>query len=195
MKKILLTISIMLLTVTALAQTARSVLDKTAALLSNNGGISATFSIKNGPTGNISVKGRKFKATTPQGVVWFDGKTQWTYVKQNDEVNVSNPTEAELQAINPYNFVYMYKKGYKAELKDAGSLYQIYLVATDKQKGIQEMFIRIDKKTYTPQMLSMRQGTRWTTITVVDFKKAKLPDATFTFQSKDFPQAEIVDLR
>ena len=177
------------------AQTARQVLDKTAAALSNEGGITASFTIKGGPSGTISVKGRKFQATTPQGIVWFDGKTQWTYMKQNGEVNISNPTTAELQAINPYNFINLYKKGYKAELKDVGKLYQIHLVATSAKQSIGEMFIRVDKNTYAPTILSMREGKNWTTITVGSFKKAKLADSYFTFPSKDYPQAEIIDLR
>lgn len=195
MKKILQTLALLLLAVAASAQTARQVLDKTAAALSNKGGITASFSIKGGVSGTISVKGRKFQASTPQGIVWFDGKTQWTYVEQNGEVNVSNPTAAELQAINPYNFIHLYRKGYKAELKDVGNLYQIHLVATGKGQSIGEMFIRVDKNTYAPTILSMREGKNWTTITVGSFKKANLADSYFTFPSKDYPQAEIIDLR
>ncbi len=195
MKKILQTLALLLLAVAASAQTARQVLDNTAAALSNKGGITASFSIKGGVSGTISVKGRKFQASTPQGIVWFDGKTQWTYVEQNGEVNVSNPTAAELQAINPYNFIHLYRNGYKAELKDVGSLYQIHLVATGKGQSIGEMFIRVDKNTYAPTILSMREGKNWTTITVGSFKKANLADSYFTFPSKDYPQAEIIDLR
>lgn len=195
MKKILQTLALLLLAVAASAQTARQVLDKTAAALSNKGGITASFSIKGGVSGTISVKGRKFQASTPQGIVWFDGKTQWTYVEQNGEVNVSNPTAAELQAINPYNFIHLYRNGYKAELKDVGNLYQIHLVATGKGQSIGEMFIRVDKNTYAPTILSMREGKNWTTITVGSFKKANLADSYFTFPSKDYPQAEIIDLR
>lgn len=183
------------MTVSAFALTARQVLDKTAATLNNKGGVTASFAVKNGVAGKISVKGKKFQATTPQGIVWFNGKTQWTYVIQNGEVNISNPSDAELQSINPYNFIYIYRDGYKAELKDAGDVYQVRLTTTDKRKSIQEMFVRVDKKTFTPRILSMRQDKRWTTITVSDFKKATLPDAMFTFNSKDYPQAEIVDLR
>lgn len=195
MKKILQTLALLLLAVAASAQTARQVLDKTAVALSNKGGITASFSIKGGVSGTISVKGRKFQASTPQGIVWFDGKTQWTYVEQNGEVNVSNPTAAELQAINPYNFIHLYRNGYKAELKDVGNLYQIHLVATGKGQSIGEMFIRVDKNTYAPTILSMREGKNWTTITVGSFKKANLADSYFTFPSKDYPQAEIIDLR
>lgn len=192
MKKILQTLALLLLAVAASAQTARQVLDKTAAALSNKGGITASFSIKGGVSGTISVKGRKFQASTPQGIVWFDGKTQWTYVEQNGEVNVSNPTAAELQAINPYNFIHLYRNGYKAELKDVGSLYQIHLVATGKSQSIGEMFIRVDKNTYAPTILSMREGKNWTTITVGSFKKANLADSYFTFPSKDYPDRKSV---
>ena len=80
------------------AQTAKQVLDKTAAALSNKGGVTANFTVtgKNigSTSGRISVKGRMFQATTPQAIVWFNGKTQWTYMKSQQEVNISNPTEA-----------------------------------------------------------------------------------------------------
>ena len=110
MKKILFTLVCALLLVgNAGAQTAKQVLDKTAATISSKSGIKANFTISGNKYGNVSgtiaVKGRKFQATTPMAVMWFDGKTQWTYMKKNDEVNVSNPTEAQLQAINPYNFI------------------------------------------------------------------------------------------
>ena len=73
-------------------QTAKSVLDKTAGVVSNKGGVTASFTISSkqygNSTGTISVKGKKFYANSSAGIVWFDGQTQWTYVKQNDEVNV-----------------------------------------------------------------------------------------------------------
>lgn len=113
MKKIAILSLALLLSAGAWAQSARSILDKAAATVSNPSGIQAHFQMitKQGTTsGDISVKGNKFHATTPDATIWFDGKTQWTYMKGNEEVNVSNPTEAELQAINPYNFINIYKK-------------------------------------------------------------------------------------
>ena len=181
------------------AQTAKLVLDKTASVLSNKGGVTANFSItgKNiGTTsGKISVKGRMFQATTPQAMVWFNGKTQWTYMKSQQEVNVSNPTEAELQAINPYNFINIYKKGYSYTMKTVSAGYEVHLKATDAKRQIQEMYITVNKSTYAPSQVKMRQGKKWTTINVSSLKKANLSSSVFTFPSKDYPNAEVIDLR
>ena len=200
MKRILNILMMLAVTIcSANAQTAKLVLDKTASVLSNKGGVTANFSItgKNiGTTsGKISVKGRMFQATTPQAMVWFNGKTQWTYMKSQQEVNVSNPTEAELQAINPYNFINIYKKGYSYTMKTVSAGYEVHLKATDAKRQIQEMYITVNKSTYAPSQVKMRQGKKWTTINVSSLKKANLSSSVFTFPSKDYPNAEVIDLR
>ena len=179
------------------AQTAKQVLDKTAAVVAAKSGAKASFTIKGeqfNTSGTIAVKGKKFQATTPQATIWFDGKTQWTYLKKNDEVNVANPTEAELAAINPYNFIYMYQKGYKYTIEKKNGSFIVHLTATDK-RSIQEMYITINSKSHIPSQIRMRQQKGWTTIDISGFKQSKLSDGMFRFNSKDFPNAEVIDLR
>lgn len=187
----------LLFAVASYGQSASQVLDKTAAVVSNKSGVQASFVINSkqyGTTsGTIAVKGKKFHAETKEASVWFDGKTQWTYVKQNDEVNVNNPSQADLQAINPYNFIYLYKQGYTATMTKSGQNYQVTLKG--KGKGIQEMVITINQKTYVPSQIKMLQNKQWTTITVSGFKKANLSDGLFRFNRKSYPHAEIIDLR
>ena len=111
MEKLKTLIVMLLLAVTAQAQTAKEVLDKTAAVVSSKKGVTGHFNINssNGvgmkASGTIAVKGKKFHAVTPQATIWFDGKTMWTYLKQNDEVNISTPTSSQLATINPYNLL------------------------------------------------------------------------------------------
>ena len=181
----------------AYGQSAKQVLDKTAAVVAAKSGAKASFTIKGNQmnaSGTIAIKGRKFQASTPQATIWFDGKTQWTYLKKNDEVNVANPTEAELAAINPYNFIYMYKKGYKYTMEKKNGSFIVHLTATNK-RSIQEMYITINPKSYIPSQIRMRQQKGWTTITISGFKQSKLSDGLFRFNSKDFPNAEVIDLR
>lgn len=180
------------------AQTAKSVLDKAAAVVSNKSGVKASFTVKSGQygstSGTIAVKGKKFTAATPMATTWFDGKTQWTYMKNNNEVNVSNPTEAELQSLNPYNFINMYRSGFKYTMTTQSNQYTVHLTAT-KKRQVSQMYIVVDKSTYRPTKVSMLQGKKWTTITISKFSKANLSDATFRFNAKDYPKAEIIDLR
>jgi outer membrane lipoprotein-sorting protein len=181
----------------AYAQTAKEVLDKTASAISAKSGVQAAFTIKGASfntSGNFSMKGRKFHATTPQATIWFDGTTQWTYMKKNDEVNISKPTEAQQQAINPYTFIHLYKDGYSYTLAKKGQSYELHLTAT-KKKSIQEMYITVSQKTYIPSQVRYNQGKGWTTIDITGFKQTALSDEIFRFNSKNFPQAEIIDLR
>ena len=179
------------------AQTAKEVLDKTAAVVSAKGGAQASFTISGqnmNASGTIAVKGKKFHASTPQATIWFDGKTQWTYMKKNDEVNIANPTESQLAAINPYNFIYMYKKGYNYTMEKKGGNFEVHLTATGK-KSIQEMYLTVGQKSYSPSQVRYKTAKGWTTIDIRNFKAANLSDGMFRSNSKDFPHAEVIDLR
>lgn len=202
MKKVLL---LTILSVFALcasadnASEAKKILDKTAAVVSKKSGVQANFQIGNGKightSGTIAVKGSKFNARTPQATVWFDGKTQWTYMKKTDEVNVTTPTKAQQTQMNPLTFINLYKKGYNLSLKTVDGKYEVRMQAQGKGSAIQEMYIVIDKKTYIPSQVRVRQKDAWTTVNISNFKAKSQSDATFTFNKKDFPTAEIVDLR
>lgn len=201
MKKLSLVLLILIITTVDInAQNsvqARKILDKTASIIGNKNGASANFSVSGkygNSSGTIAIKGNKFNARTQQAIVWFDGKTQWTYMKSSQEVNISTPTEAQQQSMNPYKFINIYKNGFKLGMKNVSGGWQIHLYATNQKRTIKEMYITIGRN-YLPQTIKMRQSNGWTTIKVSNFKAKKLSDSTFRFNSKDFPNAEVVDLR
>ncbi len=199
MKKIISMAFMALMSLTTFAQTAQQVLDKTASIIGNKGGASANFQMSSPKygtaSGTIAIKGNKFHARTPQATVWYNGKTQWTYMKKTNEVNISNPTQAQQMSMNPYTFINIYKTGYTSSLKTVGNNYEVRLVAQNKKRTVQELVLTIDKKKYVPSQIKMRQGSTWSTIKVSNFKSKSVPNSTFVFNSKDFPQAEVVDLR
>ena len=200
MKKVILALSFILchFTLTS-AQTARQVLDKCAATLNSKTGLQADFTMSSAQYGSvsgvISIKGNMFHATTDVAAMWFDGKTQWTYMKKNDEVNVTNPTEAQLQAINPYNFINMYKKGFKYTMTQTKDEYKVHLTAENASQRIPEMFITVDKNSYSPTEVKLLQNKKWTTFAISNLKQVSLADAAFKFNAKDYPKAEVIDLR
>lgn len=203
MKRILsLLILLLALSVGASAQnsaTAKKILDKTAAVIGRKGGAQANFKIsssKIGSThGSLAIKGRMFHARTPQAIVWYNGKTQWSYMKKTNEVNISTPTEAQRMQMNPYTFITMYRKGYNLSYKKQKGSYVVRMVAQNKRRTVQEVYVTVNARTYVPSRIKMREGKTWTTIYVSGFKAKNQPNSVFTFRAKDFPTAEVIDLR
>ena len=202
MKKIVLFFITSALCIATFAQSstqARAILDKTAKIVGRSGGAQADFTMSSPKAGSVSgsvyIKGNKFHARTPQAIVWFNGKTQWSYMKKTDEVSLSNPTQAQQMAMNPYTFINMYKSGFALSMKNEGANYVVKLTAQNKQRSVQEMVVTINKKTYVPSLIKMRQGQTWSTISIRNFKAKNQPDALFTFNAKEYPTAEIIDLR
>ena len=202
MKRVfLMLISVMLLGLTTNAQNptkARQILDKAAAKVSNPTGAKANFKMVSGnttTTGTIVIKGNKFRATTPQAILWYDGTTQWTYMKNTDEVNISNPTEAQQARMNPYKFITLYKSGYTLGVKTIRGSYEVHLTAQNTSRSIQEMYITINTSTYLPSKVRMLQGGKWYDITISNFSATAQSDATFKFTPREYPDAEIIDLR
>ena len=190
----------LVIAISAQAQTAtqaRQILDKTAAVVGNKSGAQAKFSMSGkygNASGTIYVKGNKFCAQTGNATVWYDGKTQWTLNKQAEEVSVSTPSEAQQQAMNPYTFINIYKNGFTMSSKTVSGKYQVHLTAQNQQRTIKEMYLTIDKS-YKPTQVKMRTDKGWTVINISNFQTKKLSDSYFVFHSKDYPNAEVIDLR
>ena len=207
MKKYLLTALLAAFSFTqTYAQSAREVLDKTAAVLTQSGGIKAKFKVtqfngtsENGTTtGTMWMQGRKFKMDTPEMITWFDGKTEWTMLKGSKEVNVSEPTESEQQAINPYSFINIYKKGYALSLKQStlrGKPTYVVSMRAKRKRAISNVLIDVDSNTFAPLCIRALRDGDWTRLSILSFSAEKTSESTFTFPAQDYPDVEVIDLR
>ncbi len=197
------------LSLSAYAQTARQVLDQTAAALKGSGGIEATFegthfkgtTEAGSTTGHLYLQGNKFKISSPSVTTWFDGRTQWSMLAGSDEVNVSTPSAAELQSVNPYTFINLYKRGYNLRLAPTTyrgkSAHEVRLTAQSKGSDIQLLILVIDPKTHMPLSVRLRDKRgEWTRIRVNSLRThQRWSDSTFRFNSKQHPGIEVIDLR
>ena len=71
----------------------------------------------------------------------------------------------------------------------------VHMTAENTKRSVQEVYITIDKSSYTPSLIRMRQGNEWTNISVSNFKARDMPDSEFSFNVRDFPKADVIDLR
>lgn len=184
---------------------AKSILDRTSANFRNAGGVKAAFTVRasdGNTTGTIRLKGDKFLWEADGMTTWFDGRTQWSYLASADEVNVSEPTPQELQSINPYAFLSLYKQGYKEALEKMGnsqdsSLYKVVLTSTSRKQELQCIIFYIAKNTFRPVRISMTQrGGDTVEIIINSYQTGQTyPDTLFVFDKKAYPKAEVIDLR
>lgn len=180
------------------AQSADQILDNTARML-NNGGIRASFTISGSVNmnGNIQLKGNKFILSTPRTDTWYDGRTEWSYLKANKEVNVSTPTAKQIQNLNPYTYINGYRSAFLARMAGKqGCNYNINLVPRSTRYGVKNVQLIISRN-YQPRKIIVTQSNgKRQTITVKSFSSGqKYPDSMFTFNKKRYPKAEIIDLR
>lgn len=203
MKKI---ISLLLLTLTLgtlQAQNdsrAKNVLDKALAAFNRKGGaeIAFTSSGTQGLSGTICVKGNKFFLQTARMTTWYDGKTQWTYLKDAEEVNITTPSAAQAGQLNPQAWLQSYKKGYSYRYGGlSGNQHKIVLTPGKGQKSdLKSITLWIKNASYTPAkvIITDRNGQS-TTIQVTRYTPKSFPESTFRFNAQAYPQAEIIDLR
>ena len=190
------------------AQSARSVLDATAARMTQSGGIRAQFKAtqfrgttpESESSGTMLISGRKFQMKTSDIFTWFDGRTQWSMLTNANEVNVSEPTDEELAAMNPSALINKNKKGYDYSLRKSslrGKLtYEVRLVAKNKKASFTEIYVDVDQATYNPLCFRAKQNGNWLRLSIISFAtNQSAQDSDFTFPHMEYPDAEVIDLR
>lgn len=130
-----------------------------------------------------------------------NGKTQWTYLKAEKEVQVNNAAKSD-DGLNPAMLFTIYEHGYKyiytGDQKINGKLCQVIeLSPEDASQVFFKIRLMIDKakKLIYSAILFDKSGSHYT-YTLNSFT-ANIPvsDNTFTFDPKAHPGVEVVDLR
>ncbi len=140
------------------------------------------------------------KPTVAQEMI-SDGKTQWTYLKKDNEVQINNVDNSG-EGLNPAQVFTIYEHGYKyiynGDTKIDGKVYQeIDLTPEDIKKSFFKVRLLIDKvkKQIYSALIFDRNGNRYT-YTIKSFvPNPPVPENTFTFDPKAHKGVEVVDLR
>ena len=176
---------------------AKEILDKTATSLEKAKGIRATF--KGTSTGTLIMLEEKFHLNSEGIQTWYDGKTQWSYIEENEEVNISTPTLSELTYINPYLLFKSYTNGYDYIYKGEDYKYEkkghvIKLIPKQSNETNITIFIT---ENYIPLSLKIEQENQKAFEIIVSSIQLNqnYTDDTFRFNNKMYPNTEIIDLR
>lgn len=207
MRKFVGTIGCMLLClalpVLAQQEGARDILRRAADTFLREGGVYVSFSLRSSEglsSGTLRLKGEKFVLEAGGMTTWFDGHTQWTYLPSSDEVNISEPTDEELQTLNPYAWLYLYDREYdlKSLPAETSGQYKIEMSARSAGEQVERLVLWLDKSGLHPVKfsLTLAGNVEPTLITVRDYRtRQPYTDAMFVFDPGEYPTAEVIDLR
>lgn len=189
---------------------AADILKSVSAKYKSYSSIQATFSLarldqktkkSDNYNGSISLSGQKYNFSMADQTVICDGKTTWTYLKEANEVQISENKPAE-GAITPSNIFTMYEKGFRykfmGESNKAGVVVQqIELTPEDAKKNYFKILLTVDKNgKYVREAKIFEKNGGIITYSIVKFTpNVSLTSDPFTFNKAKFPDAEIVDLR
>ncbi len=184
---------------------AEAFLDKAIDRLQRSTGVTASFTLRGDSRnalclkGELKMKGKKFYLRTQDMTTWYDGKTMWSYARNINEVNITEPSTQELISLNPYYSLSQYKKAFAvSELKSAHSgERRICFIPTDRNSPLSRVVVTFATATLSPIAFEITDLNKNTThISVTDYNtKASLPAQTFIFSADQCPQADIIDLR
>lgn len=180
---------------------ANEVLTNASKKYQKDGSISAQFTLSgvgNSTDGTITISGDKFHLSTPLLSIWYNGRTQWTYSAETNEVNITEPTVEELQQVNPFAIINSFRMQFNATLlKSANSMYRIQLTPLKSvNTSISKAIVTLNASTLYPNEIALTIDNNIITIKTKDIKAIKnVPHKTFVFDEKKYPNAEIVDLR
>jgi outer membrane lipoprotein-sorting protein len=159
--------------------------------------------IKETQLGTLIVKSKlnKYKIILKGQELISDGKNQWTYLKADKEVQLSEVDNSS-DALNPAKLFTIYEKGFKSvyinDTKLNGkTLHNIDLTPLDGKRSFFKVRLQIDKltKQIMNALIFDKNGNRYTYIIKTFIPNVKVPESTFTFDAKLYPGVELVDLR
>lgn len=186
----------------AAAQTATIVIDRAIDALNEAGGITATYTITGTDgtmTGRVAMRGSRFAMLSNDAKCWFDGKTQWAYSSMTGEVNITEPTAAELQMTNPIATLRAVKTEFVVTRAASQAAGTSTLKLTPKQRGnLRNVVMSFDDKTSMPvkAVITTADGKTATLAISAVKTRQKLPDATFRFDKRLVPDGTpVIDLR
>lgn len=148
-------------------------------------------------SGELLVSGEQFRLRLAGQEVFCDGETLWTYIEENNEVNIDHyyPEEMEMSPTRIYD---AYKKGFAISLLSSTSdEVVINLVPDDENQNFNSIDLTIDPKNNTLQAWLIRDkgGNAYHYIISSLDTEVKPAPGDFIFKPQRYPGVEIIDLR
>ncbi len=152
-------------------------------------------------SGNIAMRGEKFRMLSADLKCWYNGTLQWSYTPVTEEVNITQPTAEELQMVNPYSIISSFRQSFSTQLLKSAtaSNHEVQMLPKNgKATDIKSVRLTINRTTSLPVKIIFELKDRSSVIVTLSNYKTQqnFPDNTFVFNKAMVPAGTpVVDLR
>lgn len=153
--------------------------------------------LKSSISGSITLSGEKFRLTYGHITAVYSNKTLTHYDKTEHSLTTSNPSPEELLQINPLFFLRSRGRGFKVSVENSNATADILAYIPEGKSNIKQISITFLKSSGLPSAVSARSLDGSRIFVKIDALRAvSEPGASyFELRAKDYPGAEIIDLR
>lgn len=191
---------------------AKIILDKLSEKTKSHKTISANFkvsfknikeNIQNSSEGIIVLKGNKYRLNFMSTESFYDGKTLWNYLPEENEVNITDPDPDDEDIFNnPRKLFTIYENNYKYQLinnftdnSTNYSLIDLYPMDINEDYSRIRLQINTDQYFLSSATVFGKDGSHYT-ISIDNYKiNKKVNDEYFVFDEGKYPNVEIIDMR
>lgn len=149
----------------------------------------------------VRSKANKYKVIFKDQEIISNGVNQWTYLKEDKEVQLSEVNNGS-DALNPAKIFTIYEKGFKSlfthDSKVNGKIYHhIELTPLAAKGSFFKIKLKVDKvnKQIVNAVIYDKNGNHYSYTIKTFSTNVKVPESTFAFDTKKHPGVELVDLR
>jgi outer membrane lipoprotein-sorting protein len=154
-------------------------------------------------TGEVTVKGDRYRLVLDDQEIFNDGNTVWTYIKSSryEEVTINN-VDKDSDELTPSNVYNIYQRGYNSKLNgekkmDGKTVYEIILTTNKKAAQFKEIKLFVEKTQKDLVAWEIQDDVGG--IFRYRFKDVKknepIQDNYFVFNPKEHKNVEVIDLR
>lgn len=145
---------------------------------------------------SVATKKERFALFLNSMKVWCNGKKQWNYMPQTNEIYITEADTQEAQMFSPVYIMQLYKQNYKSSIKRDGKYDVVTLVPNNEDEDYEDIVVYLDANTSLLDRIELSMGQGGSARIVVknyktgcDFDKSQ-----FVCPVEHFPNAEIVDM-
>lgn len=129
--------------------------------------------------------------------VWCNGKVQWSFMSEINEIYITDASSPEAQNLSPLYIMEMYRAGYSAVMNSINGRTEVVLETSSPDNNINKVKLLFAASTLRLESMFIYMAGQGYIEVALDAYTAHctFPAGVYECPLKDYPTAEVVDMR